>query len=156
MDLLSGTVINTFKFFTGTNGPVNGTGCNTKLFLDIVQQFKGIHGIAVHFINKSKDRDMSHDTNFEQFSGLGLNTLRSINDHNRRVCSHQGTISILGEILMSRGIQNINAVIVIVKLQYRRGNGNTSLLLNFHPVGDCMSRSCFSFYRTCQVDGSSI
>ena len=156
MDLLGGTVVHTFEFLTGTDRPVDRAGGNTELFLDIIQQFKSIHGVTVHFINERKNRDMSHDTDFKQFSGLRLDTLGSVNDHDRRICSHQGTIGILREILMSRCIQNVDTVIIIIELQYGRGNRNTSLLLDLHPVGNCMSCGCFSFYGTCQIDGSSI
>ena len=44
------------------------------------------------------------------------------------------TVSILREILMSRCIQNINAVTIIMKLQNRGSNGNTSLFFDLHPV----------------------
>ena len=40
---------------------------------------------------------------------------------------------------MARRIQNIYTVIVIVKLKHRRCNGDSSLLLNLHPVGHGMS-----------------
>ena len=55
------------------------------------------------------------------------------------VRSHKGTVSILREVLMSRSVKNIYAEAVILKLKYRRGNGNTSLLFNFHPVGNGVS-----------------
>ena len=53
-------------------------------------------------------------------------------------------------------IQNIDAVTVIFKLQYGRGNGNTSVFLNLHPVGYRMSGRCLTLYASCQVDGSSV
>ena len=57
---------------------------------------------------------------------------------------------------MSRGIQNIDTVSVIVKLQHRRGDRNTSLLLDLHPVRHRMSCCCLSFYGTGKIDGSSV
>lgn len=32
-------------------------------------------------------------------------------------------------------IQNVNPFACIIKLHHRAGNGNSTLLLNFHPVG---------------------
>ena len=57
---------------------------------------------------------------------------------------------------MSRGIQNINTITVIFKLQHGRGYGNTSVLLDLHPVGHSMSCGCLTFYTTRQVNGSSV
>ena len=34
------TVINSLEFLTGTDWPVDRTGCDSKLFFDIIQQFK--------------------------------------------------------------------------------------------------------------------
>ena len=62
---------------------------------DVIEQIEGIIGITVHFIDKSKNRNVSHNADLEQLSGLCLNTLGPIDYHNCRICSHQGTISIL-------------------------------------------------------------
>ena len=57
---------------------------------------------------------------------------------------------------MSRGIQNVDAVAVVIELQNGRGNGNTTLFLDLHPVGYGMARSRFSFYGTGEIDRSSV
>ena len=57
---------------------------------------------------------------------------------------------------MARRIQNVNAESVIIKLHGGRSNGNTSLLLNIHPVGNCMLCRLAALYRTCQIDGASV
>ena len=77
---------------------------------------------------------MTHRTYFKQFSRLSLHTLRRINHHNRRICRHQCSVSIFREILMPRRIKDINTVSIVIKLQYRRSNRNTSFFFYFHPV----------------------
>ena len=47
----------------------------------------------------------------KQLDRLRLDTLRTIDDHDRRIGCHQGTVGILREILMSWCIQDIDAVI---------------------------------------------
>ena len=74
-DTFSFTVIHTLKTLTGTDRPVYGTGCNSKLLLDLIEKFKRIIGIPVHFINKGKNRNLTHHTDLKQLSGLRLNTL---------------------------------------------------------------------------------
>ena len=78
---------------------------------------------------------MAHCANLKELARLGLNTLCGINDHNGTVRSHQGAVGVLREILMARGIQNVNAKTAVLELHDRGGNGNTSLLFDFHPVG---------------------
>ena len=57
---------------------------------------------------------------------------------------------------MSRGVQNIDAVTAVIKLQHRRGHGNTPLFFYLHPVRHRMSGRCLSLYRPGQVDGSAV
>ena len=155
-DFLFVTVVNTAEFLSGTDRPVDRAGCNAELFFDLVEQLEGIVRIAVHLVDEGKDRDVAHDTDFKQLSGLCLDTLRCIDNHDGGIGCHQGTVRILREVLVSRGIQNVDAVAVVIELQNGRGNGNTTLFLDLHPVGYGMARSRFSFYGTGEIDRSSV
>ena len=62
---------------------------------------------------------MAQCANLEQLDGLGLNTLGGIDDHDGAVRRHQGTVGILTEVLVTRGVQNIDALTLIVELQDR-------------------------------------
>ena len=53
----------------------------------------------------------------KQLNRLRLDTLGTVDDHDRRVGRHQGTVGILREILMSWCIQDIDAESFIIKLQ---------------------------------------
>ena len=145
-------VINAFKGLSRTDWPVHRTGGDPQFFFDIIQQLKRISCFTIHFVNEGKDRDMTHHTYLEQFSRLCLHTLGCIDHHYR----HQGTVRVLREVLMSRCIQDIDTISAVIKLQYRRGDRNTSFLFNLHPVRYCMLCRCFSFDRTCLIDRSSI
>ena len=57
---------------------------------------------------------------------------------------------------MSRGIQDIDAVAVVVELEYGGGYGDSSFFLDLHPVGYRMTGSCFSFYASGEIDGSAV
>ena len=155
-DSLFVAVIHTLEILAAADRPVDRTGADAQHVFDLVHQLKGISRLTVHLVDEGKDRDASHDTDLKQLDGLGLNTLGSVDDHDRAVGSHKGTVSILREVLMSRGIQDVDAVVIILKLHNGRGNGNTSLLLDFHPVGNCMLCSLSSLYGTSQVDGTSV
>ena len=76
------TIINSAEFFTGTDRPVDRTCCDSEFFFYFIQKIKRIICISVHFVDKSKNRNMTHNADFEEFSGLCLYTLASINNHN--------------------------------------------------------------------------
>ena len=99
---------------------------------------------------------MPAGTDLEEFSGLSLNALGSVDDHDRGVCRHQGTVSIFGEILMSGRIQDIYAEPAVIELKDRRCDRDTSLLFDLHPVGDRMSRSSFSLDGARKIDRAAV
>ena len=149
-------VIYSLKVFTTANRPVDRTGADAQHVLNLVHQLKRVSRFTIHLVDEGEDRDTPHDTDLEQLDGLGLNTLGSVNNHDRAVGRHEGTVGILREVLMSRGVQDVNAVVVILKLHNGRGNGNTSLLLDLHPVGNRVLRGLSAFYGTSQIDGTSV
>ena len=114
--LLGVPVIDALECLTGADGPVYRAGGNTKLILDIVQQFKDIHRFPVHLIDKGKNGDMAHGADLEKLPGLSLHALTAVNNHNCGIRSHQGTVGVLGEVLMSRSIQNVDTIAVVIKL----------------------------------------
>ena len=150
------TVVDTLKFLTAADRPVDRACMDTEDGFDIFHQIKGILGFTVQLVDKCKNRNMAQHTNLEKLDGLCLNTLGCINDHDSGVSGHQGTVGIFREILMSRCIQNVDTIIFIVKLHNGRGNRNTSFLLNFHPVGDSMLCCFLSLYGAGQIDGTAI
>ena len=150
------TVVNTLEILSGADRPVDRAGRDAKLLLNIVEQLEGVVRVTVHLIDKGKNRNMAHDTDLEQLARLCLYSFGCIDDHHGRICRHQGTVRILREILMSRCVQNIDAVAVIIKLQNRRRDRNTTLLLDLHPVGHRMPCGRLSLYGTGQIDRSAV
>ena len=90
------------------------------------------------------------------FRGLGLNTLGAVDDHDGRVSSHQGTVGILREVLVTGGIQNVDAESVILELHDGRGDGNTTLLLDLHPVRGGGAGIFLALDDTCLGDGAAV
>ena len=99
---------------------------------------------------------MAQGADLEQLDGLGLNALCRIDDHDSGVRCHQGAVGILREVLMARGIQNIDALARVVELQHRGGDGNTTLFLNVHPVGHGVLGALLALDRACLIDGSAV
>ena len=149
-------VVNAPERFSGANGPVFRAGSDAQLLFDLIQQIEGVVGVPVHFIDKGKDRDLSHHADLEQLSGLRLHALGGVDHHDRGIRRHQRPVGILGKVLMARRIQDVDAVSVIFKLENGGGDGNSSLLLDLHPVAHRMAGGCLSLHASRQVDRSAV
>ena len=57
---------------------------------------------------------------------------------------------------MSGGIKDVDAVSLIIELEYGRCYRDTSLLLDLHPVGDCVLCRFASLYGSGKVDRASV
>ena len=149
-------VINPPEADSASDRPVHRIGPDAEFLFQLIQQVKGILGVPIHFVDKSKNRNSSHRTNPEELPRLRLNPLCSVNDHHRRIRRHQGPVGILREILVSRRIQNVDAIPLIFKLKHRRGHRNSSLLLQLHPVRNSMMIGGLSFYAARRLNCSPI
>ena len=150
------TVINAFIMTVDTDRPVNGICSNVQYFFQLVHQIKGIASITVQFVYKSKDGQLTTMANPEQLFSLRFYTFRCVDKHYCAICCHQSTIGIFREVLVTRGIKNINAITIVIKLQNRRCNGNTTLLFDFHPVGNSVLIAFSCFNGASQVNCSAV
>ena len=149
-------VVNALEVLAAADGPVHGIGLDAQLPLDLVQQIEGVLSLTVHLVDEGEDGDVTHGADLEQFPGLGLDALGTVDDHDGSVSGHQGTVGILGEVLVARGIQNVDAEAVILELHDGRGNGNTTLLLDLHPVGSSGTGILLALNDTGLCDGAAV
>ena len=150
------TVVNAFVVTIDTDRPVNGIRTNVQYFFQFIHQIKGVTAVTVQFVYKGKDRQFTTMANPEQFFSLRFYTFSCVNKHYCAVCCHKSTVSIFGEVLVTRGIENVYAITVVIKLQNRRSNGNTTLFFDFHPVRNSMFIAFSSFNGTSQMDSSTV
>ena len=93
--LIGISVVNSAESLSGTDRPVDRACGDSQLFFDFIQKIERIVGIPVHFVDKGKDRNMTHHADLKQFSRLCLDTLGTVDHHDRGIRCHQGTVSIL-------------------------------------------------------------
>jgi len=144
------------ELLAAADGPVHGVGLDAQNFLDVLHQLKGVAGFAVHLVDEGKNGDMAQGAHLEQLDGLRLNALCGVDDHDGRVCRHQGAVGILREVLMAGGVQNVHALTGVVELQHRRGDRDTTLLFNVHPVGHGVLGALLALDGASLIDGSTV
>ena len=109
-------VVDALEFLAAADGPVDGVGFNTQLAFQLVQEIEGVLGLAVHFIDKGENRNVTHGADLEELARLRLDALAAVDDHDRRVRRHERAVGVLGEVLVARRVQNVDAVAVIAEL----------------------------------------
>ena len=112
--------------------------------------------MAVQLVDKGKDGNAPLAADLKEFDGLGLYAFGYVNEHDGAVYGHQRAVGILAEILVTRGVEDVDAEPVVVELHNAGGNGNTALLFNFHPVRDGMALGLAGFNRAGQVNSASV
>ena len=138
------------------DGPVHGIGLDAQHRLDLVQQIEGAASLAIHLVDEGEDRDVPQQADLEQLDSLPLDALGGVDDHDGRIRRHQGAVGVLREILVSRGVQDVDAEVPVIELHHRRSHRNTALLLDFHPVGNRVLHGFFAFDHAGGLDGPAV
>ena len=155
-NFLAGTVIYALKLFAAADGPVHGVGFDAQHGFNVFHQLKGAARLTVHLIDKGKNGNVAQGAYLEQLDGLGFHALGGVDHHHGAVGGHQCAVGILRKVLVAGGVQNIDALALILKLQHRAGNRDTALLFNIHPVAHRMAGALLAFYRACLIDGTAV
>ncbi len=145
-----------FEALAAADGPIHGVGLDAQNLLDVLHQFKGVPGFPVHLVDEGEDGDVAQRADLEQFDGLGLHALGSIDDHDGGVRRHQGAVSVLTEILVAGGVQDVDALALVVELQHRGRDRDAALLFDVHPVGHRVLGALFAFDRAGGLDGAPV
>ena len=112
------TVIDARVVTVHTDRPVHRTGTDAKHIFNIRHQIERILTEMVDLIHEGEDRDPAIRADLEELLRLRFDALCHIDDHDRRVDSHQRTVGILRKVRMPRGIQDIDATALVVELQH--------------------------------------
>ena len=111
-----------------------------QLLLQFVQQVEGILGLTVHLIHKDDHGRISHTTYLHQLQRLSLHALGTVYHDDDAVHCRQRAIRIFGKVLVTRGIQDIDLIVMIVELHHAGSHGDATLFLYVHPVaGGCLA-----------------
>ena len=114
--LAGAAVKHALELFAAADGPVHRVGFDAQDRFNVFHQFKRVAGFAVHLVDEGENGDMAQGADLEQLDGLGLNALGGVDDHDGGIRRHQGAVGILGEVLVAGGIQNVDALALIVEL----------------------------------------
>jgi hypothetical protein len=142
-------------------GPVGyrpGDRCarHSEFGFDVVEELERRHPHPITLVDEGEDRNFPHPADLKQLPRLLLDPLAIVEEHDGRVRRHQRPIRVFREVLVTRGVQEIDPVPLVLELERRRGHRDPPFSLEFHPVGGGVSGCPSRLHRPRQMDGPTV
>ena len=97
-------------------GPKDGMRLEAELCLDLVHDLVGGKGRPVHLVDEGEERETTHPAHLEELARLRLEALGAVEEHDGVVGSRQRAVRVLGEVLVARGVQDVDPQVVVVEV----------------------------------------
>ena len=131
--------------------PRQGTNLNHQFFFELIEQIERVFSFTVHFVDEDNYRSLSHTAHLHQFTRLCFHTLRTVYNDDNTVYSCQCAVCIFSKVLVTGSIENVNLIVPIVEFHHGSRYRNTTLFLDFHPVGRSRLFNLITLYSTCYL-----
>ena len=129
-----GNRIYALKQLTHANRERKGSCLDMQNAFNLVQQVQHMTPIQVHLVNEGNDGRMAHATHIHELDRLLFHTVHAIDKHEGGVDGGQGAVGVFAEVLVPRGIDQVEHATFEREIQHGTRNRNTTLLFNLHPV----------------------
>ncbi len=120
--------------------------------LDLIHHFQWVAHFAVHLVDEGDDGRVAQTAHFQQLDGLRFHALGRVHHHHRGIHRGQHAVGVLGEILVARGVEQIDHAIVVAELHHRAGHRDAALLLDLQPVGGRVAAALARLDRARHLD----
>ena len=87
-----------------------------------------------------------------ELAGLHFHTFCNVDNDDYGIDRGKGAVSILGEILVTRGVEDVDFVVPVIESHDRGGHRYAALFFDFHPVGGCRFLYFVGFYGSGDMD----
>ena len=135
------------------DGPRRRRHVERQRLFDLVKNFKGLAGFAVHLVDEGHDRDVAQAADLEQLQGLGLDTLGGVDDHDGGIHGRQRAVGVFGKVTVTGRVEQVEGTARVVVGHDRRGDGDPALALHLHPVrGRIPARVALGLDRPGELD----
>ena len=116
------------------DGEREGPHADVQLLLDLVQQIEGLLRGAVQLVDEDDDRRLAHAAHLHELARLRLDALGAVDDDDDRVDGRQRAVGVLGEVLVSRRVEDVDLHPLVFKSHDGRGHRDAALPLDLHEV----------------------
>ena len=106
-----------------------------QLLLHLVQQVERLLRGAVQLVDEDDHGGFAHAADRHQLAGLGLDALGAVDHDDDRIHGRQRAVGVLGEILVARGVEDVDLAALVFEAHDGRGHRDASLAFDLHEVG---------------------
>ena len=154
--LLRAAIVDAGKPAAGEHRPRHRIAVDAELGLDVAQELERVLAGPVALVDEGEDRHAAALADGEELPGALLDALPVVEQHDGAVGGDEGAVGVLGEVLVARGVEQVDAIAVVVEGHHAAGDGDAALALELHPVaGDVAGRPA-GLHAAGQVDGAAV
>ena len=102
--------------------------------LDVVDHVERVEARPVVLVDERDQRDVARPRDLEQAQRLRLDALRGVEQHDRAVGGREHAQRVLGEVLVARGVEQVEDRVGVLEAQHGRGHRDAAAALDVHPV----------------------
>ena len=143
-DVAAVEVVDAFEFGSHPDGEAHRAQVKPQFLLRLVHHVERIPAFAVQFVDKDDHRNVAHAAHPDQFFGLFLHTFGYVDHHDHTVHRGERAVGVLCEILVPRGVEDVDLVTFVFESHHRSGYRDASLAFDLHKV---RSRAFFYLVR---------
>ena len=138
------------------NGPTHGPHFDRELLFKFVQQVEGIPTFEIEFVDEDDDGRIAHAAHLHQAFGLCFDPFHTIDHQDNAVHSREGAVSVLGEVAVTRGIQEVDEFTGVVEGHHRGAHRDPALAFDLHEVARGAPSDLVAFHGASGLDGTTI
>ena len=128
-------VIGAREIAASADGPGERGCVERQGLLDLVEEIEGIARVAVELVDEGHDGNVAQAAHFEELARTRLDALGRVDHHDRRIDGGEGAIGVLGEVFVTRGVQQVEDAAVVFEGHHGGDDRDAALALDAHPVG---------------------
>ena len=148
-------VINPPEALSHTYRPGNRCALDLENLFHLIQQLDGVAAFTIKLVDECGYRRVTQPAYIHKLDGTLLNTLGTVDYHERGINCSQRPVGVFRKVFMARGIEQVHDCIIVRKLHDRRCHRNTALFFQLHPVGGCMTCGLATLHRACQLNSTT-
>ena len=153
--LLLVDVVDPLEGRAARNGERQRPHTDLELLLHLVQQVERILAGAVELVDEDDHRSVAHAAHLHQLAGLRLDALRAVDHDDDRIDGRQGAVGVLGEIFVSRGVEDVDLASPVFETHHGGGDRDASLPFDLHEVGGGSLLDLVALHGPGHVDGAA-
>ena len=108
-------VVGAHKIAPNPDRPSDRGDVDRQIFLDFVDDIKGIAAFPIHLITKRQDRQIAQAANLKQLLRLAFDPLCPVNHHDGRINCSQRAVGVFGKVRVSGCVHQIEPVFFEIK-----------------------------------------